>query len=446
MNREPETCMALIEIDQVKVTSDDPQRLWGAGLDAPVPGSRIDQYVLKIAGWVLGRSAQAAEVEVLYENRVIRRERVRMPRPDVEERFAGMPGAGICGFRALVNLFGMTPEFELQVRAVMRDGSRMPLRTITGRREPVRSSFQPTMRPLMLTSLGRTGTTWLMKLLSAHPAIVAVRGYPYENRTASYWLHMAKVLTEPANHLQSAHPDQFLGDSWWIGANPFFAGHLSDQPDIGEWFARRYIEELTAFCQHSTEEFYQQVASAQRQPQAIYYLEKYHAASQIPVLTWELFPQAREIILVRDFRDMISSMIAFNTKRGYASFGREGVNSDEEFVRQLRIGVDHLLNCWKSRSTIAHLVRYEDLILRAEPTVQSILEYLGLDASSATIGAMLAQDRTESELEQHRTSQDPAKSIGRWHNDLSQSLRALSQQAFGAAIEEFGYQQEAPHA
>src|SRR5262249_5887071 len=157
---------------------------------------QIDRYVLKIAGWVLGSSAQAAEVEIIDENRVIRRERVSMPRPDIEDRLAGMPGAGICGFQSLVSLFGVARQFEIQVRAVLRDGSRIPLGTITGRRHPVRSTFQPTMRPLMLTGLARTGTTWLMKLLSCHPGIVAVRGYPYENRSASYWLHMAKVLTE----------------------------------------------------------------------------------------------------------------------------------------------------------------------------------------------------------------------------------------------------------
>jgi hypothetical protein len=431
--------MALIEIDQVTVAKDDAQRLWGAGLDAPSPGSKIDQYVLKITGWVLGRFAQAAEVEVLHDNWVIRRERVLVPRPDVLERFPGEAGVGTCGFQALVSLFGMPRQFDLQVRAVLRDGSRMPLGTITGRREPVRSTFQPTMRPLMLTGLARTGTTWLMKLLSAHPGIVAVRGYPYENRTASYWLHMAKVLTEPANHLQSAHPDQFLGHSWWIGANPFFADHLADHADIGAWFGRRYVEELVAFCQRSTEEFYRQVALAQRQPDALYYLEKYHAASQIPALTWEVFSQAREVILVRDFRDMMSSMIAFNAKRGYAWYGREGLNSDEAFVRQLRAGVDHLLGCWKSRSTIAHLVRYEDLILRPEPAVRGILEYLNLDCSSATIQDMLTQSRAEDDLVHHRTSLDPAQSIGRWHNDLPQSLRALSRQALGKALEEFGY-------
>ena len=431
--------MVLIEIDQVEVASDDRGRLLGACLDAPKPGSLTDQYILKTAGWILGRSVQAAEVEVLCENRLLRRERVRISRPDVAVRFPDMPGSGICGFQAFVSLLGIGPHFEVQVRAVLRDGARMPLWTITGRREPVRSNFQPTMRPLMLTGLARTGTTWLMKLLSFHPGIVAVRGYPYENRTASYWLHMARVLTEPANHLQSAHPDQFLVDPWWIGTNPFFADSLADHPDIGNWFGRRYIEELIGFCQHSTEAFYREVALAQQQPDALYYLEKYHAASQIPALTWEVFPQAREIILVRDFRDMMASMIAFNTKRGYATLGREGLNSDEAFVRQLGIGVDHLVTSWKSRCHTAHLVRYEDLILRPESTVQGMLDYLKLDASSGTIQAMLTQSRAEDDLAHHRTSQDPAQSIGRWQKGLSPSLRALSQQAFDRAMKEFGY-------
>ena len=40
---------------------------------------------------------------------------------------------------------------------------------------------------------------------------------------------------------------------------------------------------------------------------------------------WELYPRAREVILVRDFRDMVSSMFAFNAKRGFQGFRRGSV-------------------------------------------------------------------------------------------------------------------------
>ena len=38
-------------------------------------------------------------------------------------------------------------------------------------------------------------------------------------------------------------------------------------------------------------------------------------------LTAELYPDAREVFLVRDFRDMVASIFAFNRKRGVRGFG-----------------------------------------------------------------------------------------------------------------------------
>jgi hypothetical protein len=227
---------------------------------------------------------------------------------------------------------------------------------------------------------------------------------------------------------------------WWVGSNPFFAGHLADHPQIGHWFGRDYVEELAAFCQHSTEEFYQQVAACQQQPEAMYYVEKHHAAGQIPVLTWELFPHAREIVLVRDFRDMVASMLAFNAKRGYASFGRERVNSDEDFVKQLKIGVEQLLRSWNLRSETAHLVRYEDLILEPERTLRGMFDYLHVDASDDTVAGVMRRALEEgTDLEQHRTSKDPKTSIGRWRQDLSPTLCKLCHEAFGKALQAFDY-------
>ncbi len=46
----------------------------------------------------------------------------------------------------------------------------------------------------------------------------------------------------------------------------------------------------------------------------------------------EVYPRAQEVILVRDFRDMVASILAYNAKRGYTAFGREHVDNDEEYI------------------------------------------------------------------------------------------------------------------
>ena len=59
-----------------------------------------------------------------------------------------------------------------------------------------------------------------MKLLAAHPQVVVFRRFPYESAPAKYWLHILRVLSEPANMAESAHPDDFHNDLWWVGAQP----------------------------------------------------------------------------------------------------------------------------------------------------------------------------------------------------------------------------------
>jgi hypothetical protein len=292
----------------------------------------------------------------------------------------------------------------------------------------------------MVTSLGRTGTTWLMQLLSEHPQVVVYRDYPYELRVAKYWMHMLKVVSEPANHFQSADPENFHSNMWYIGHNPFYSGSVADHPQLGRWFGRIHVEQLATFCQFSIEECYKQVADSQRQLEPVYFAEK-HVPDRIPGLIWELYAQAREVILVRDFRDMVCSMLAYNAKRGYNSFGREEVSSDEEFI--LRVYQTHLVplvRSWKSRSKQAHLLRYEDLILHPARTLSFLLEYLDLDHSSSTVEGMIQRASKERPgMEQHRTSPDLERSIGRWRRDLNPSLQAVCQETFRDILEEFGY-------
>src|SRR5947209_4471444 len=104
----------------------------------------------------------------------------------------------------------------------------MPLAVVRGKHQPLRTNYNARFQPLMVTSvLGRTGRTWVMHLLAQHPQIVARRNYPYENYSASYWIHMLKVLGEPVNHHQSSTPGGFLSDLWLLGHHPFHPGALT---------------------------------------------------------------------------------------------------------------------------------------------------------------------------------------------------------------------------
>ncbi len=162
----------------------------------------------------------------------------------------------------------------------------------------------------------------------------------------------------------------------------------------------------------------------------------------VPPLLWELYPDAREIVLVRDFRDMVSSMFAFDAERGFDGFGGR-TGSDKDRITEAGKEVARLLDSWRERSDRAHLVRYEDLITRPHETARSLLAYLDLKPDERAVEKMLrALDERTDQTEWHRTTDDPKSSIGRWREDLDDDLRRACDEALGPELEAFGYSRE----
>lgn len=432
--------MALVEIDDIDLGAPQPGKIRAFALDAPRIGGR-NVYDVEFAGWALGDGQPIKEIEIHQGGAIIRRAPLDQQRPDVAREFPHLPEAAQSGFRTWTSVAGLEPETDLHVRAVLADGTRSRLGGVTLRHQPVQSGFQPQLQPLMLTTMGRAGTTWTMRLLSEHPEIVVHRSHPYELRVARYWWHMLKTLAEPRDPYHSAQAERFQTNKLWVGYNPFYPDPIAVTPGLGEWMGRGYVEELAHFCQRSAEQTYLRIAAGQGQPSARYMAEK-HRADNLPWLVWELYPKAKEIFLVRDFRDVYSSMLAYNKKFGRRTFGPPHIESDEEFAQYLRNStIRNLSRSWPKRQDRAHLLRYEDLITQPQPTLRAILEYLELDASDATIAAMLERASEENpEMKQHLTSTDVSTSLGRWRTSLSPELQTAANLAFGDVLQQFGYQ------
>lgn len=402
-------------------------------VEAPEAGTAGDSYVLPIAGRLAGRESQVVAVEVVYHDRVLRTVPVHGER-----------------FGSLVGLVGLKLDSEFTLRAVLETDVRVDFTSISIRRQPLRTGFEPAIRPLIVTSLERSGTTWLMKMLMSHPQIVVFRHFPYESSPAKYWLHMLNVLSEPANLSDSAHPDTFHGDPHWVGHNPFYDESVLSRPELHGWIGREYVERLARFCQESIEEWYTRVARVQAQESPAYFAEKMWP-TYLPVLTWELYPNAREILLVRDFRDVASSMQAFDAGRTYSRFDWSDDRSGHpDLPGNLQAGAFAVRNSWRTRGDRAHLVRYEDLVLQPADTLAALLSYLELESSPQLIERLLSQGAEDglelagstsdpSLVERHRTIAEPRETIGRWRSDGGESREDFYWDAIGEVLEEFGY-------
>lgn len=443
--------MPAYEVLAVSVPAATPAKLLGAGIDLPKTGLTAAVLTLHVAGWAVGRESTAAAVEILYQpapgtarpgpGRVIRVTPIRGPRGDVAAAFPEVDPEVDCHFESLVGVIGMTPEFELRLRVALADGSRAEIGSVRVRREPLRTGYEPRLAPIVLSGLGRSGSTWLMALLAAHPEVVVYREFPYESRPTRYWMQALKVLAEPSNIVQSAHPDTFQNDLWWTGHNPFHDIRVANTPRHNEWFAREYVEGLATFFQRSVDDWYGLVAETQGQPAARRFAEKHLWPNYIPVLMRELYPSLKEVFLVRDFRDMALSILSFDEKRGFAGFGRAEGSTDEDYVRTvLKPAAQSLMNSWRTRGGDSHLVRYEDLVAQPRSTLAALFEYLDLDAGDPTLDAILASaERDSDEMRGHRTSGGAERSIGRWRRERDDAFRAFSSETFAEELAAFGY-------
>jgi hypothetical protein len=395
---------------------------------------------MSIQGWALGPSGPPTSIQIGVKPPALWQVPMNMQRPDIAAKMREFPDATESGFHTQVSLIPLPRQFELPVMARFANGSTVNLATIRGRRGALGGEPDSSLlRPLMITTLGRTGSTRTVQLLSQHPAIVGYRPGQYEPRIASYWVSVLAGLTEPVSYYQALDGD-IAAKGWWLGTGRMRSlPHRFLDSEIEEWHTGESIERLARFYRLQIDEFYRSVARIQQQSAPTFFVEK-TAAGLVPEVLWDLYPDAREIVLVRDLRDMVSSMLAFNAKRNLAAFGRAASGSDVEFIRKLRGDVVQLIANWQERSDRAYLLRYEDLILNPDKTLGALLDYLGLGSSEADVQRLLNEASAMAEPpEQHRTSASIEDSIGRWQRDLDGAVRSACEEAFADLLPVLGY-------
>ncbi|MBA2597900.1 MAG: sulfotransferase [Chloroflexia bacterium] len=416
-----------------------------AVLDAPLDGGTSDAWAVRVRGHLLGATSPVREVEAVVPGAILASGGVELPTPEVAARHPGAPGAGSCGFTLLVDTLGLPRQFEFRLRVTLADGSRAKVAVIAGQRQPLVADYAPRLQPLLVTSLGRMGTTLLMQMLAAHPGIVAYARPPYEARGGKYWLHVLKTLAAPADaSKQIGAAMEFHREPLATGGNPFYSGAFAAWPRVEAWSGAAYIADLAAFCQRSIDGWYLATAAAQGQAEAplVYFAEK-HFPDDYPRRLRELYPSAKELFLMRDFRDMIASMIAYNARKGFGDFGRETAVSDDAWFAELRQGVVALIDGWRERGEPGTLVRYEDLVRDPLATLPPLLTSLGLDAAPETVARLIVAAAPDApELRGHGTADSPAASIGRWRRDLSPAMRERVDAIFGELLLDLGYTRE----
>jgi hypothetical protein len=408
-------------------------------VDSPTTGASLDFLSIPIMGWAFaGANAQdIVALEVRSGGRLLSRSAPALVRHDVGKVYPQAQRNPKVGFTIVINALEVGREFSLDLLALLHDRESRRLATIEGRRESVRPDRQFRYQPLIMSCLGRVGSTWLALLLDQHPGLISYRPFEFEIRHAVYWMEILRSLSRPSSYLQPLAAD--LSDpKWWMGDKLPGAVTVLPEPSVLSWMGGRAIKDLAAFCCDRIESFYACVGTERKKEDAAFFVEK-NGNPFVGRMLAELYPDGREIFLVRDFRDMYASMVSYNHQLGFA-FGKQAATEDEH-LQHVRQQVQDLAVQWRERKDRSFILHYEDVVRTPESALAGLFDFLGLDAGKTTMSRMVkvATATLPDFQKSHRTSKSPADSIGRWKKDLPPELAKACDRTFADILPEFGY-------
>jgi Sulfotransferase family len=282
------------------------------------------------------------------------------------------------------------------------------------------------LTPILVTAPGRSGTTLLMGLLARTPEIVAAELVPYEVRLISYHAAAFHVLTSPADLERSTHPDHLEGDGFHVGFNPFhspqYAQAFRAPAPVRDYFDHFAPDRLAGSARTLIEEFYRRLAN-DKGKQAGFFAEKgnnLHRPTRM--FTRRAFSRVRELVIVRDPRDVLCSHMAYFS------------SSAEKAFTQLSHAAKQLLSIRDEAREDIHVLRYEDLVRGDEACFASLSAFLGVRIEPD------AGDKSQQVFLRHGTSVSPAASVARWRSQLPDTLKVRCATDWADFFAAFGYQ------
>ena len=426
-----------VRIEEVTVPPIRPDRIVAFKLDQPRPDATVaentsDTYALRIRGRAIGVGQPLTRFELLHRGELME----WVPAvPDPNDPRA-------VRIELAFSTLDLPYTFEVALRAVQKDHKRTRLATLSGTRAALPAGPAPGPTLALIATIGRSGSTALATLLSHHPDFAGYRTWDAETRMVSYWTSVLRALARPRSYDCQLVPAGPPVGTWWIGEqppNPHLPADALDLPSLG----REGVEAVAAFCRSQIGLIGSSLAAAAGKPGAQFFVEKAPTdpVRSVAETSEELDPRTREIMLVRDLRDVACSMVAYSRKMG-VPFVPHPDASMPDTIRWLSLGVAAgLVEYAQRRGARAHLLRYEDLITQPEITLTRVLEYFGADAAPHTVETMLERLAAEKMARAaHATTDSTQDSVGRWRRELDAEEQAVAEEHLRPHLDAFGYE------
>ena len=343
------------------------EEAYSSFLDFPVAG-RVAGPSVTLAGWfVLPKTVQNVRVAISLKNLDNKHlsEAAVGERTDVQAGTSLVEGVTTHGYEGRVHGYDLPSTFDLDVWAFYEHGGEaqaIVLASVVGtnRRDEIEIAPEPRLSPVYVIGLARSGTTVLMRMLGAHPAVVCGDKYPMELCVSTFHARLARLAASTADFSAYTKSHLFSEDEV-LGPNPFASLNHVDRGILDEIlqissgaFSRAAVE--------ASEAWYRIIANHDGGRRAALFVEKSQPGRAL-VTALNVYPRARCIVLVRDPREAFLSRTRFNRKRGTKDFGEQSA-MDINHWAQMHVEEHRalLFDHEALRDRVVQVIRYEDLM------------------------------------------------------------------------------------
>ncbi len=246
------------------------------------------------------------------------------------------------------------------------------------------------IRPVFLLSLPRAGSTFIQRVLAAHPAI---------STTSEPWVLLPLLYTMRQGGVSAEY-----GHRWLVQAVEDFAGELPD--GFGDYLGeiRRFVLRL-----------YEKAAD----DEATYFLDKTPRYALVVEELFRVFPEGKFVFLWRNPLSVAASLME--------TWARGRWNLDRYRV-DLYQGVANLVAAYEARSQQVVGVRYEDLVVVGESEWSRLFGYLDLEFDVALLDRfqdVQLRGRMGDPATARRHLTISAAPIDKWRDTLDNPVRKL---------------------
>lgn len=260
---------------------------------------------------------------------------------------------------------------------------------------------------LFVVGAPRSGTTWLHRMLAAHPDTVALDA---ELTVFTYLYQAERRFLKEKHHIDAGDWDQ--GAPLLFSEAEFYNGLRT----IANAAYGRLLE---------------------RKPEATCILDKHPAyAMRLPLID-RIYPNCRVVHIIRDGREVAVSMMSARKRAGFGAGDVEGAaRTWAEHVRGAsadgnKLGPDRFLE-----------VRYEELMERPEAALKAIFQFAGLPFSEAAIAKVASEYAIgTNQVSVGDTSLNALRSVpdAIWRNKLDLVQRWTMDRMVGDLLRELHY-------